>query len=244
MVRRTTHTLALVATLMLLFPAAALAYEVDTVNDRDERTGVTVTSSTKHIDIRVEFSGTEPRPTELRVNINGESERVTARCHRGDCSSALRGAAIFRLPFEARGGEFGSPTDRIANGDITLDVVAERAAASSRQIGEVKAKLDVPGSAVSSLSSSVSDREVRLSWSAAPEAGLSDYRVERAVGDGFEEVATTSGTSASHAPGPGEHRYRVVTVRPKARSGSHETASSTVTAVVEAPPESSNGGGS
>lgn len=237
MVRRLFHTLALVATLLLVAPVAAVAYNVDTLTSDGQRGTVTVTPSTEFVEIRVGFSGSEPRPTRLRVNIGGDGDRVNAPCVRGDCrTTAFGGSAVFRLPFTARGGPFASPTDRIANGDVQLNIVADRAVGGATGLGNVTVRLDVPGSQVTSLSQSVSDQEVQLSWTPAPEAGISGYRVERITDGRTTEVTTTSGSSATDTPGPGDHRYRVVTVRPKAGSGVHEAASSTVTASVAAPP--------
>lgn len=238
MVRRTTRILALVVTLLLVSPAAALAYNVGSDG--------TISASTDALTIRVGFSIREDQPDRLLVRVAGEDrDRVRADCVR-DCRTQLSGGSSrFELPVTARGGEFGSLTNRVPNGEVTFDVRGSRRVFGGREeftVGTFTTTIDVPGSAVSSLTRTVSGDKVSLSWKGAPEAGISGYRVERVTGGGTTKVTTTSGTSATDEPGPGEHRYRVITVRPKAGSGSHETVSSPVTAVVEEAEEASDDG--
>lgn len=239
MVRRTSRVLVLAATLLLVTPAAALAYAVSAQGS--------VSGSSSTVDLEVSFGRFDEAPDRLLVRIAGESRgRVRADCV-SRCSDA--GSRVFRLPISARGGAFDSPTLRHPNGTLALEVRGERertvGGTSEFGVGTANVTIDVPGSSVGSLRTSVDGDQVRISWDPAPEPGITGYRVER-VSDGGRQVTTTGagGSSAVDRPGPGDHRYRVVTIRSKAGSGSHETGSSEVSATIARPEPEDSGSGS
>jgi hypothetical protein len=244
--RRLFPVTALAAIALLSLPTAAFAEYVASV--QAPKNGVV--SGSKDIQVRIDRELTDPSVVELRVRpaSGGELRPTTciSGCERGDRTS------VFAFTLDPRSGApFGDTP--LPNGRFEFEGVLSRDIGGERSTGRLALSLRVPGSAVGGLAATVSDQTVRLAWRAAPEPDISGYRVERCEGvcDGngrwqAEGAVAASATSFNHAPSPGEHSYRVVTVRDGGDDGDGtiETVSSPVVATVQAPSAttSSNGG--
>ncbi len=238
MARRLPSLIALVAVLLLAFPTAALAAYSAAIAAPENA----VVNGSTEVRVRVERGVGDLGITGLKLRPAGGGEWVTVECA-SNCRRSDR-SQVYAFDLDPRSGApFGDQP--LPNGSFTLDAVVSRdLGGSDREVGQLTLALRVPGSAVGGLAATVEGGDVRLAWSRAPEPDILRYRVERCEGaceaDGdwvpVEDVGPGA-SSHTHAPGPGEHSFRVVTVRDAGDDGdgTFETVSSPTTAEVARP---------
>ncbi|MEX0834901.1 MAG: hypothetical protein WD010_02340, partial [Nitriliruptor sp.] len=234
MARRLSHLAALVALFLLSVPTAAFAdYSVQLVSPENG-----VVSGSTEIQLRISRDRIDPSVSQARVRPAGGGDQHELRC----ISSCDSRSPVYAFDLDPRRGEpFGGGP--MANGPFDIEVLISRAIGEDQNLGRRTLTLRVPGSAVSGLSASVEEDQVRIAWSRAPEPDIDGYRVERCrgacspAGDwtsrGDRQAASAS--SFTERVRPGGYSYRVVTVRGNGGDGTIETTSSSVTAEVVAP---------
>lgn len=166
----------------------------------------------------------------------------------GNCESDR--SRVYGIEVDPRSGApFFSRTP--ANGQLDLDVQVDYRRNLQNRSRTVTFPLvfDAPGSPVTDLVADVSPDGVRLTWNRAPEPDISGYRVERtdAAGKTSQLADLDQGaTNLADGAAPGAYTYRVVTIRPSGRSGTHETSATVDVSVPEpepTPPPASGGNG-
>ncbi|MEX1177927.1 MAG: hypothetical protein WEB09_05660 [Nitriliruptor sp.] len=235
MARRTLRLAAIVVLLVLTMPSAAFAeYSVELVSPASG-----VVSGSGEVQIRV---AREPLDSEVR-SVRVRAARGGGDAHQLTCLSGCdTRQPVYGFAFDPRRGDpFG--VGPMSNGAFQFETLVSPALGEDRNVGTLTLQLRVPGSAVSGLSTSVDDQQVRLAWSRAPEPDIDGYRVERCRGgcggDGWSargERLSASASSFEERVRPGTYSYRVVTIRSNGGDGTIETVSSAVTAEVEEPP--------
>ena len=237
--RRMIWATAVLAVLLVLPAAPAAAAESELLLPDGE-----VTEPTElRLELTQEF-GAE-RFAEVHATLRRDDERVgesvRLECVEG-CDREGR-VAMFALP---EGGVLDASTgapftgETLANGAYRLRIDLDRGRFQSPQTFEHDLDLRVPASPPTDLGATVADDEVELVWTRSPEPDVAAYRVERNDGEGWVDRETTSASGAVvAAPGEGEHRYRVVALRPDGGDGQLETASDEV--AVEIEPEDDEG---
>lgn len=227
--RRSSRLAATVLTVFLVVPAAGAwaataqdRVEGDTVEVTIDRDGVEFTDIT---DVRVRVADTDTR--DVGDWVEG-LECVEETCDRG--------AGVYRVPIVGPVGEALSTTPP-DNGALVLDVEYVLQIGGERR-HQVETILHVASAGVRDVAAAVADDgTVRLEWTAAPEADVTRYEVVRLDSQWRRDLGPNA-TSLTDEPGPGQHRYRITTVRPGGSGGSLATTSGSVAVdVAPQPPE-------
>lgn len=234
--RRIVWTTAVLAVLLVLPAAPASAAQSTLLAPDGDVTGPTP------IEVRFERDFGAERFSEVHATLRRDGERLGQRvqleCRRGCEPTDSR--VVFALPddqeFDPRTGAPFSPEQGLVNGAYQLRVrLLKDSAFQEDETFEHELHLAVRPTAPTDVEAVADGSDVELSWKRAPEPDIDGYRVERREDGAWEEVVTTSETDAVDAPGRGEHRYRVVALRPDGRDGQLEAASDEATVEVDAP---------
>ena len=232
--RRRILATAALAVLLVLPAVPASAAEATLVSPDGDVTGPTP------VELRLDQEFAAERFSSVHVSLRADGERLGERL-RMDCAAGCEDfaeTARYVLPDGASlEPGTGAPFDAegpIANGAYVLRFELDRGRFQSPQTFERELHLAVPPTAPKGLAAELDGDDVELTWRASPEPDLETYRVERHDGDDWEKIAATTSTSAVDEPGEGEHRYRVVAVRPDGRGGTVETPSEEVAVEIEA----------
>jgi hypothetical protein len=244
--RRIAATAALVAVLALALPTAALAAGATLRGPTDG-----VVSGPTSLDVRIHR---EPFEAISAIDVTlrrGAAPLQGSRAHPlceglRDCPNGQR-EADYRIPFDPRDGSpFLTNGGRVlANGAYEL-VVAIQVGRETQQRA-LPVTISVPPAAPGDVRARASGQDVTVQWRAGAEPDLAGFRVERSSGNGWTRAGEVDGAATSYVdrPGPGDHRYRVVVIRPDGRGGSYEVTSSEASVSVAAPaPADEAGGGS
>jgi hypothetical protein len=244
--RRTAALVVLVAALALLLPSTVLAAGAALRGPAD---GVVTEAAT--LDVRVTrepYEAVTAIDLGLRRGAAPVEGSVAKRLCEGlrECPNA-EGSADYRVPFDPRTGEpFLRPDDAriLPNGAYSLQV----SIVVGRDVEEhaLDLLLSVPPSSPADVRAAASGQRVDLAWRRAPEPDVAGYRIERAgEGGRWEDRGQVAASTDAFVdePGPGTHRYRVVSLRPDGRGGTYRAASREVGVTVEAPPADTAAGG-
>lgn len=242
--RRTGWTTAALAVLLVLPAGPATAASSTLVEPEGDVTGPTPI----RVQFERDFNAEIVREVQAALRRDGQrlGERVQLQCEEG-CEDPTAERVVFVLPGGASfrpgtGAPFGAEGP-LPNGGYTLRVdLIKDSRFQDDESFEHELHLAVPPSAPQGLEAIVEDAEVALSWAPSSQPDVDTYRVERHDGEDWEELTSTSESSAVDEPGTGEHRYRVVAQRPDGREGTLEAASEEVTVEVEAAADADDGG--